>query len=194
MKSTNSTISGSWVVLVPLLLLFVGLPAYSAIYLKIGEIKGEVQSADGHDDWIEIQSVSWPGGRAPIGASTTRTRSDTQINDVSVSKSMDASSPKLSEACVNGTTYPEAELHVGNANRSGGRERYTAYTLVNVMITCTSSGSGGDGTAPSESYTFRFSEIEVAPVVVRPQGNQASGVRPGRVTPKPVVQGVQSAN
>ena len=175
------------------LLLIPGIASGATAHLKIGDIKGESSdTADGHKDWIVIESVSFGTGRAPTPASNARRAVDS--GEVSISKSMDASSPKLQQACSNGTHFPEAELHVEQVAGNRGRTRYIAYTLTDVIVTCTSSGG-----QPTEDISLNYSKMTVKYVPnnrgqVAPATSSPTQLRPQRVSPKPRVQGIQSDN
>ena len=68
-------------------------------FMKLGDIKGECTDTD-HKDWIIIESMSSPMYRSiPQGAKDQqRTKGETTLGDVVVSRQLDKSSTKLQEA------------------------------------------------------------------------------------------------
>ena len=81
-------------------------------YMKLGDIKGECSDTD-HKEWILLESMSSPIFRSiPSGAmDQQRTKGDTTLGDIVVSRQLDKSSTKLQEACATGTFYKEVEIH-----------------------------------------------------------------------------------
>jgi type VI secretion system secreted protein Hcp len=133
-----------------------------AAYLKYGEIKGE-SLAEGHkgsDGWIEVGSVQWGCGRAistPVGASAKREASSPSISEITLTKLMDSTSPKLcKEALVGKAVTATIELVETGENKL---ETYLTVTLTNAMISGYSFSSGGG--RPSESLTLNFTKIEI---------------------------------
>ena len=133
-----------------------------AAYLKYGtDIKGE-SLAEGHkgsDGWIEVNSVQWGCGRAistPVGASAKREASAPSISEITITKLMDSTSPKLcKEALVGKAVTAVIELtETGTDNL----ETFLTLNLTNAMISGYSFSSSGD--RPGESLTLNFTKIE----------------------------------
>jgi type VI secretion system secreted protein Hcp len=133
-----------------------------AAYLKYGtDIKGE-SLAEGHkgsDGWIEVNSVQWGCGRAistPVGASAKREASSPSVSEITLTKLMDSTSPKLAkEALVGKAVTANIELVETGADQLN---TYLTLNLTNCMISGYSFSSGGD--RPSESLTLNFTKIE----------------------------------
>ena len=132
-------------------------------YLKYGKtIKGE-SLAEGHkgsDGWIEVHSVQWGLGRgisSPTGHSSKREASAPSVTEVTVTKLMDSTSPKLAlEALVGQAVVAIVELV---ETGEGQLNTYLSLRLTNTMIAGYSfSGSGG---RPSEHLTLNFTKIEM---------------------------------
>src|SRR5262249_28410405 len=124
-------------------------------------IKGE-SIAEGHkgsDGWIEIGSVQWGCGRAistPVGASAKREASAPSVSEVTVTKQMDSTSPKLTkEALVGKAVTAVIDVVETGENQL---ETFLTLTLTNAMISGCSFSSAGD--RPSESLTLNFTKIE----------------------------------
>jgi type VI secretion system secreted protein Hcp len=133
-----------------------------AAYLKYGsEIKGE-SLAEGHkgsDGWIEIGSVQWGCGRAistPVGGSSKREASAPSVSEISISKLMDSTSPKLAQEALVGKAV-DAMIELVETGE-GQLETFLTLKLTNCMISGYSFSSGGG--RPSESLTLNFTKIE----------------------------------
>src|SRR3972149_6709023 len=104
-------------------------------YVKIGDIKGEATDTN-HKDWILIESMNSPIHRtiAPGVKDNQRSRGETVLGDISIIRTLDKSSPKLAEACANGTLFPEIQVDLttqfGKENRT-----YLTYSLKNCIVT-----------------------------------------------------------
>ena len=133
-----------------------------AAYLKYGaEIKGESQ-AEGHkgsDGWMEINSFQWGCGRGistPVGASAKREASAPSVSEITVTKQMDSTSPKLAKEALVGKAV-DAEIHLVETG-ADKLETFLTVKLTNCMISGYSVSSGGD--RPSESLSLNFTKIE----------------------------------
>ncbi len=144
--------------------------AASDIYLKIEGLPGE--SADAaHRGEIEASSWSFGAtqaasprfgggagaGRAAMAGPGTQ-EPPTGPGAITVSKTYDAASPKLLQACAQGKHFPKATLSVRKSG--GGQQEYTSYELENVMVSSYSLGSSG-GDRPMESLSLNFTKIEM---------------------------------
>jgi type VI secretion system secreted protein Hcp len=127
--------------------------------MKIEGIDGDV-TATGHEKWIECHSLQWGVGRGihtPTGSSAKREASSPSISEVTITKTMDASSPKLfTESCVG--TGKTINFHLVKTGQNE-LETYMEYTLTNGLISGYSVSTGGD--SPSESLSFNFTKVEM---------------------------------
>lgn len=130
------------------------------IYMKIDGIDGNVE-AEGHAKWIEVNSLQFGVGRAitsGVGKASDRESSAPSISEVTVTKAMDAASPKIfAESCY-GKSKPKIEFHLCKTDE-GKLETYMEYTVSDVLISGYSVSSGGD--KPTESISFNFTKIEM---------------------------------
>ena len=107
-----------------------------AIYLKLGDIKGNV-TADGHDKWIECASIQWGVGRSiytPTGAAANREASAPSVSEVTLSKTLDDASIPLFQKATTAKKEDavKAEIHI---TKTGEKlENLMEYTLHNTMI------------------------------------------------------------
>ena len=149
-----------------------------AIYLKLGDIKGEV-TAEGFKDQIECHSLQWGVGRSistPVGAVTNREASAPSISEVTMSKNLDKASIGLFTEAVVGKKEKALTATI-TVTKTGGDalEKVVVYTLTNTMISGYSVSSGGD--RPSESISLNFTKIEIEVTPEAAAGDDGTPVR-----------------
>ena len=153
-------------------------------WMKIGDIKGEATEQN-HADWVLIESMSAPIHRSiPEGArDNQRTRGETTLGDIHVVRELDKSSPKLSEACANGTFFPEVEVHFASTTKNK-QNVYLKYLMKNVIVTSYNfHGNRSGSPLPSEDVTMGFTEVEWTYTILdkdtgEPKGNVAGKYNP----------------
>jgi type VI secretion system secreted protein Hcp len=153
-------------------------------FVKIGDIKGEATD-QGHKDWILFESVGSAIHRSiPQGAKDQqRTKGETTLADIVLVRQMDKSSTKLSEACANGTFYPEVEMHLCTTAKNK-EEAYYMCKIKNVIVTSYSvHGNSAGDPLPSEEVTLGFTEIEWTYIVVDPNTGDKKGQVPAKYSP-----------
>lgn len=129
-----------------------------AIYLKYEGIDGEATHQD-HKKWIDIHSLQFGIGRgisSPVGSASNREASEPSVSEITVSKLMDAASPKLFTESATGSTGKEVKIDLVTTGSPG--LTYVTYTLTNALVSGYSISSGGD--RPSESVSINFTKIE----------------------------------
>lgn len=173
-------------------------PAQSAGYLKLGDIKGE-SSDTNYKDWIDVMSWSWGttrtgdpdrplvAGRIP-NAGVEREMKESgekggtedinigvgELQEMTISKSMDKSSPKLLEAAAKGkvfsspaprgsltTLVPAGTCRVGARYPKASLETGTMrFEMENIMVSsCSPSGSGSGDPVPMEEISFNYGKV-----------------------------------
>ena len=153
-------------------------------FVKIGDIKGEATDQD-HKDWIIIESMSSPISRSiPAGAKDQqRTKGETTLGDIVMSRQLDKSSTKLQEACASGKFFPEVEFHFCTTVK-GKQEPYLKYKLKNVIVSSYSfHGTASGSPLPSEQVTLGFTDVEWTYVIVDPNTGDPKGNVPGKYSP-----------
>ena len=144
-------------------------------YLKIKDVPGS-STDKGHENWIEITSHSF-SMHMPIGAGPGGVRNAGRVNmdDFTLTKAVDKSSPSLSQHCCKGTFFPTMEREVMNAN--GERNKLLKYTLEGVYITSFRTDHHA-GTVPVEVVSLSYGKIkwEFTPIE---NGKQGSPQRAG---------------
>jgi type VI secretion system secreted protein Hcp len=129
-----------------------------AIYLKYDGIDGEATHSD-HTKWIDITSMQFGIGRAistPAGSTANREASEPSVSEITVTKSMDGSSPKLFTESATGNVSKVVKIDLVSTGSPGNT--YVTYTLTNTLVSGYSVSTGGD--RPTESVTLSFTKIE----------------------------------
>ena len=133
--------------------------AEAAAYLKFEGIEGE-STDKGHEKWIDVLSFSHTmyTPQTSTTSGTSSQRGNVVIEDITVTKELDKSTPKISEKLLAGEVIPKLELELTSSSGT-----YLRYELNKVMITSYSiSGSGQSGDLPTESITLNFEKIKVS--------------------------------
>ncbi len=131
-------------------------------YMKFDGIDGESKDKD-HKGWIDIlsfgQAIHQPGGSA---TGTARRRGDVILDDISVAKLLDKSSPKIAESVCKGKVFPKVEIELTASYTDSGRVTYYRYELKNVLVTSYNvSGAAQAEDVPAEDFSLNFEEIKV---------------------------------
>jgi type VI secretion system secreted protein Hcp len=143
------------------------------VFIKIGDIKGE-STAKGHEGWIELQSVQWGVGRgisSPTGG-TNREASAPSISELTLTKTLDSSTPKLFLNAVGGSgVIPKVELHFVDTSSTGGAGTvFYSLELTNVLVSGLSTSAAAGSDRPQESISLNFTKIEMKYSIVDEKG------------------------
>jgi type VI secretion system secreted protein Hcp len=128
-------------------------------FIKIGDLKGEAQDHK-HKDEIDVLAWSWgmsQSGTTHMGSGGGAGK--VSVQDLSLTKYIDKSSPDLMLACCNGKHYPEAKLVVRKAGETP--LEYLIITMQDVMITSVSTGGSGGEDRLTENVSLNFSKVKV---------------------------------
>jgi type VI secretion system secreted protein Hcp len=129
--------------------------AATDLFLKLDGINGESVAA-GHLKEIDVQSFSWGFLRKAGGFGPGAGASKASIEDFSVTKRVDASSPELVKALLEGRTIKNATFVVQKPGAKSAE--YLKITLENVQVTDIKvSGTSAD--SPMESVSLKFSKL-----------------------------------
>src|SRR5437763_13199723 len=112
------------------------------MFLKIDGVDGESKDKK-NSKQIDVLAWSWGmsnSGSAHVGGGAGAGK--VNVQDVSVTKYVDSSSPKLMLACCNGTHYANALLTVRKAGGDSPVE-YIKIKMEEVFITSVSTGGSG---------------------------------------------------
>lgn len=129
------------------------------IYLKYGDIKGEVTEST-HKDWIAVHSFQFGVGRgiSSGGGSggSRREASAPSVSEIVVTSTFSVASPLLLKEALMGKAVT---CKIDMTQTDAGKEvAYQKYILTNTMISGYSVSSGGD--RPSESISLNFTKID----------------------------------
>ena len=129
----------------------------SDIFLDLSGLSGECEDM-GHSNWIELTSFSFNVMRqtqddlVSSGEKDKSTRP--QLGNISLSKKVDKTSPKLASAACSGTRYT-AEIEFCQADST--QKVFLSYKLKKAHIVSYTL-SGGSG-FPTESFSLAYEEI-----------------------------------
>lgn len=142
--------------------------ADAAMFMKLGDIKGEA-TAKGHEQWIELSSFQCgidnaqnknpgeKGGTADINIGVG------ELQECTVSKSVDSSSTQLAQFAINGNSPGQAEIdfvEVGGSS-DGQPVTYLKYKLDRVFVKSWSISGDADD-RPTEEVAFYYNKIAFA--------------------------------
>lgn len=129
------------------------------MFIKIEGIAGESKD-DSHKDEIDVLAWSW--GMSQSGTFHTGGgggAGKVSIQDVSLTKWVDKSSPTLMLACSGGKHIDKATLVV----RKAGEKplEYMIVTMEKVMVTSISTGGSGGEDKLTENITLNFGKVNL---------------------------------
>ena len=127
------------------------------IFADVNGIPGE-SAVKGHEDEIELQSVDLGITSCAAASAGGAATAKAIVDDVDVTKFIDASSTELFKHVANGSHISSVVITV---ERAGGAssQKVATYTLNDVLVTQYRSHSGGN--IPIESMSFTFAKITI---------------------------------
>jgi type VI secretion system secreted protein Hcp len=131
------------------------------LFIKLGDITGE-SKADGHVGEIEIMSWSWgasqSGSTRSIGGSTA---GKVNVQDLTFTKLVDASTPNIINAVCAGTAFPLATLICEKSAGNGKKPvQYLKIKLGAVLVSSHSIGGANGSDTHTETVTLNFGAVE----------------------------------
>lgn len=131
------------------------------ILLEIDGIKGESR-IKGFEDQIDVLSWNWgmvQSGTTHLGKGGGGGK--VAVNDITFSKYVDASTPKLIKLCATGAHKPKATLTVRKAGGDSPVD-YLVIDMNTVMVTSYNTGGANDGLdRVQETISLNFSKVKV---------------------------------
>lgn len=127
------------------------------MFIKIGDIKGESKDKK-HKEEVDVLAWSWGmsnSGSAHMGGGAGSGK--VNVQDLSFTKFVDSSTPKLMLACCNGKHYDQALLTVRKAGEKP--VEYIKIKLTEVLITSVSTGGSGGEDRLTENITLNFGKV-----------------------------------
>ena len=127
------------------------------IYMQLDGVPGESKDA-AHEGWIDILSLGagvTNSGTFAMGGGGGRGSS--LMQDLSVVVNEGLSSPKLFQACCDGTHFKSCEIHF---TKSGGAQEIYMIWKMEKLLVSSYSISGSNQENPVDQVTFNFETIE----------------------------------
>ncbi|MDR7040133.1 MULTISPECIES: Hcp family type VI secretion system effector [Methylobacterium] len=128
------------------------------IFLKLDGVKGEAQDAK-HSNEIDILAWSWgasQSGTTHMGSGSGSGK--VAVQDLSLTKYIDKSSPTLFQFCCNGKHIAKGQLVVRKAGENP--LEYIKIDLENIIVANVSLGGSGGEDRLTENVTLNFSKIK----------------------------------
>lgn len=151
--------------------------AFAAVdmFLKIEGVDGESRD-DKHKGEIDIQSWSFGASQSgSMAAGGGGGAGKVSFQELSITKSMDKSSPKLFEALATGKHLKEAKLVL----RGSSSMEYLVITLSDVLVSSYSTGGSSSEDRPTESISLNFAQIKMSYVEQDAKGSPGAAVEFG---------------
>jgi type VI secretion system secreted protein Hcp len=148
------------------------------MFLKITgpDVKGE--SLD-HKHKAEIDVLAWSWGMSNSGTAHMgggAGAGKVSVQDLSVTKYVDAASNALLLACCNGQHYKNAILTVRKAGKTP--LEYIKVTMDQCLITAVSTGGSGGEDRLTENVTLNFAKVKFEYLKQKEDGSQDGGPMP----------------
>ncbi len=126
------------------------------MFLKIDGIDGESGSHK-HKNEIEVLSFSWGLSNTASSTGGGGGAGKVSVNDFSIVKQIDGSSPKLMEACCTGQLLKDVTVTLVNKER---QQEDLIVKMSDVLISSYQTGSAGSGGAvPMDQVSFNFRDV-----------------------------------
>ncbi|MDQ3059960.1 MAG: type VI secretion system tube protein Hcp [Pseudomonadota bacterium] len=129
------------------------------MFLKLDDIKGESRDSK-HKDEVDVLAWSWglsQSGTTHMGGGGGAGK--VNVQDLSLTKYVDKSSPNLIMATCNGKHYKEALLTV---RKAGDKPlEYIKVTMKEVLVSSVSTGGSGGEDRLTENVTLNFAAFKV---------------------------------
>ena len=148
-------------------------------FINFGDIKGESTDKD-HKDWVTIlkydHAVRQPASVTQKSAGG-RAAEEADHSPFSITKLLDAATPKLYEAACKGTHIPEVVVELW---RAGGDKpvKYMEFKLKEVLISGVihNGDPSGQHQFPTETIKLTYGYIEWTYTKQKPDGSAAGNV------------------
>ena len=137
------------------------------------DIEGESMDSQ-HEGEIAINSWSWgmnQSGTMHVAKGGGAGKVDVQ--DISLTKLLDKSTPNLIQHCCKGTQFETATLVCRKASGDGGQLEYLTLEMKNVIITNVQGGGSENDDNLFENVSLNFGEFTVT---YEPQDNDGSAM------------------
>lgn len=147
-------------------------------YLHLEGVKGDATDSD-HVGHIMVGSFNFEAASpAQKGQGGGQSAGKVRISDFSVTKFTDSASPKLFQACCDGTHFKKAVLHV---RKSGGKKSidYLQYKFTELFVTDFKWAVEHNEETPTEHLSFSFASVEITYTPQNSDGNKGGAIVAG---------------
>jgi len=149
--------------IIGLIFLFTTLSASAAIYVKIPGIDGDVQGPDSSSDWFAADSFSFGVEREMKESGEKGGTQDINIGlgelqECTISKSMDSASPKLAQSAIDGRTLGSCEVCFTETAPGTTPQCYLHYVMERCYVKSWSTSGDADD-RPTEEVAFYYNKI-----------------------------------
>jgi len=147
------------------------------MFLKIEGVTGE---AIDHAHGGEIDVLAWSWGMSQSGSMHVGGgggAGKVAVQDISITKYVDKSSPNLINTCCTGKHYPEAKITV---RKAGDKPvEYFIITMTDVIVTSISTGGSGGEDRLTENVSLNFAKVKVEYTPQAKDGSAGATVETG---------------
>ena len=147
------------------------------MFLKIEGVEGE---AVDHKHGKEIDVLAWSWGMTQSGSMHIGGgggAGKVAVQDISVTKYVDKSTPNLIHTCMTGKHYPKATITV---RKAGDKPvEYMIITMEDVLITSISTGGSGGEDRLTENVSLNFAKVKVEYTPQAKDGSAGAAVETG---------------
>ena len=147
------------------------------MFLELDGIKGEAKDSI-HKGKIDILAWSWGesnSGTAHLGGGGGAGKVNMQ--DLSITKYIDKSSPELFVHCATGKHIPKATLICRKAG--GNPLEYIKYMFEELLVSSVSTGGSGGEDRLTENISLNFGKIEFEYVEQDEKGGEVGKIKKG---------------
>lgn len=148
------------------------------MFLKVEGIKGESQDSK-HKEEIDVLAWSW--GMSQSGTMHSGSgggAGKVSVQDISITKYIDRSSPTLMKMCCSGKHVATAKLTVRKAGGDNPVE-YIQITLNKVLVSSISVGGSGGEDRLTENISLNFASFKLDYLPQKPDGTADAAVPVG---------------
>jgi len=138
------------------------------MFLKLGDLVGDSVDAvkappSKKEHKGEIDVLAWSWGQSQSASTHFGSGGGSgkvNVQDLSITKRIDKSSPNLVKFCCTGKHFPEATLTVRKAGTENPVEYYV-IKMKDIIISSVQSGGSGGADQLTEQLSLNFAEFEV---------------------------------
>ncbi|MBV5275297.1 MAG: type VI secretion system tube protein Hcp [Lamprocystis purpurea] len=148
------------------------------MFLKLEGVKGESQDSK-HSEEIDVLAWSWgmsQSGSMHVGGGGGAGK--VSIQDLSITKYIDKSSPVLMMYCSSGKQFKEGLLTVRKAGGDSPVE-YLLIKMTEVIVTSYSTGGSGGQDLLTENISLNFAEVDVDYTPQKQDGTAEAAIKYG---------------